>query len=113
MSLSLEDLKTALADYEDILTFEEVGEVVKVTMQYQHGPHGKVKWSAVNSIVKEFGGEWVSLGKDSHFKVPRQQTAQPTVNNPLIPQFESVQQNLETAMHAIRRALDLIEKAKT
>lgn len=108
MSLSLEDLKTALADYEDILSFEEVGEVVKVTMQYQHGPHGKVKWSAVNSIVKEFGGEWISLGKDSYFEVPRRQ------GEPQIPNLEKVEnhrQNIWQILDDIERLLLKLRKA--
>lgn len=104
--MTLEDLKTALADYEDILTFEEVGEVVKVTMQYQRGPHGKVKWSAVNSIVKEFGGEWISLGRDSHFKVPRQQASSET---PIEHRWANA---LEVAVGEIERIIADLRKVK-
>lgn len=71
MSVSLDDLRTALADYEDILTFEEVGDFIKVKMEYQHGERGKATWEAVNAQIKEFGGEWVSEGKWSHWKVPK------------------------------------------
>jgi hypothetical protein len=71
--MSEKDLRTALADYDNILGFEDVGEAVKVTMEYQRGEKGKETWGKVNAIVKEYGGEWKSQGRGSHWTVPKQQ----------------------------------------
>jgi hypothetical protein len=71
--MSEKDLRTALADYDNILGFEDVGEAVKVTMEYQRGAKGKETWGKVNAIVKEFGGRWLSQGRGSHWLVPKQQ----------------------------------------
>jgi len=70
---SVEDVKTALANYEDILTIEEVGEVIKVQLkEFLHDEKGKAKWEAINMQVKEFGGQWKGgLGKNSHWAIPR------------------------------------------
>ena len=97
---SVDDLKTALADYEDILTFEEVGNYIKVQLkQFLHGDQGKAKWEAINNQVKEFGGKWVSLGKDSHWQVSKK------VESPKMPQLDKDGLVLE--------AIDLMEKALT
>ena len=69
--MSEKDLRTALADYDNILGFEDVGEAVKVTMEYQRGAKGKETWAKVNGILKEYGGEWKSQGRESHWTVPK------------------------------------------
>ena len=33
---------------------------------------GSEEFSEIIQVVKELGGEWVSQGKDSHFKIPRE-----------------------------------------
>ena len=75
--MNLEDLKAAFADDEDILTFEDEGNYFTVKMEYQPGSLGKAKWDAINNQIKEFGGEWVSAGRMSHWKVPKKQPENP------------------------------------
>ena len=69
---SVEDLETALADFQGV-TVEDEGEYFNVKKKYERGPSGKQTWSKINQILKDFGGEWISNGKWSHWKVPRQQ----------------------------------------
>ena len=42
--------------------------IVIVAKQYFYD---KTKWELVNTIVKEYGGKWVSAGKDSRWEVPK------------------------------------------
>jgi len=112
--MSVEDLQTALGDYEDILTFEEVGEFITVKMEYQHGPTGRAKWEAINEQIKQFGGEWISNGKLSHWKVPKVKgTPQP----PMAPkEARELGKNLAEAtikLQLIRDGINLIEKGLT
>ena len=72
MSLSVEDLQTALANFEGI-TIEDEGDYFNVKKTYERGPSGKQTWSQINQILKDYGGEWIPNGKWSHWKVPRQQ----------------------------------------
>lgn len=65
--MSVEDLRTALADYEDWLKFTEEGDYIVVTPK----SYNNSKWQKVNPQIKELGGEWKSLGKMSHWKVPK------------------------------------------
>ena len=73
---SVEDLETALADFQGV-TVEDEGEYFNVKKKYERGPSGKQTWSKINQILKDFGGEWVSNGKWSHWKVPRQSNKPP------------------------------------
>ena len=70
---SVEDLETALADFQGV-TVEDEGEYFNVKKKYERGPSGKQTWSKINQILKGYGGEWVSNGKWSHWKVPKQQS---------------------------------------
>lgn len=65
--MSVEDLRTALADYEDWLKFTEEGDYIVITPK----SYNNSKWQKVNPQIKELGGEWKSLGKMSHWKVPK------------------------------------------
>ena len=112
---SIEDIRIKFPkELEDLLEFEEYPEYVTV--------RGKrfletSDFTKVANIVKELGGEYKSLGKQSHFKVPRQTaqppTPKPEVNIDIIPLLLEVERDLEKSRHAIRRALDLIKKVKT
>ena len=81
MSLSVEDLRKDLESFEGV-TIEDEGEFFNVKMQYERGASGKEKWNAINHILKGYAGEWISNGKWSHWKVPRQQTAKPESREP-------------------------------
>jgi len=74
MSWSVQDLRKALADYENLLTFEEVGDIIKVQVkEFLRGERGKAKWEAINEQIKQFGGTWVGgIGANSHWKVKRE-----------------------------------------
>ena len=70
----IKDLESKLGDYAknfdyELITVPQKGKFVK--FQNREGVWLKGDtFSAVSSIVKEFGGEWVSTGKNSHFRVP-------------------------------------------
>jgi len=56
-------------DLEDMLVFEEVGKFVIVKPRQYLGSENFAK---VASVVRGVGGEYVSAGKESHFRVPRE-----------------------------------------
>ena len=55
-------------DLEEMLTFEESGEYVVVKPRQYLGSDNFAK---IASIIREAGGEYVSAGKESHFRIPR------------------------------------------
>jgi hypothetical protein len=56
-------------DLEDMLIFEETEEYVVIKPRRYLGSENFAK---IASIVRDAGGEYVSAGKDSHFRVPRE-----------------------------------------
>jgi hypothetical protein len=56
-------------DLEEMLTFEESGEYVVVKPRQYLGSDNFAK---IASIIREAGGEYISAGKESHFRVPRE-----------------------------------------
>jgi hypothetical protein len=56
-------------DLEEMLTFEESGEYVVVKPRQYLGSDNFAK---IASIIREAGGEYVSAGKESHFRIPRE-----------------------------------------
>ena len=68
---SIEDIRIKFPkELEDLLEFEEYPETITL--------RGKrfletSDFTKVGAIVRSLGGEYVSLGKQSHFKVPRHQ----------------------------------------
>jgi len=106
--MSLEDLKTALADYEDILTFEDRGETVEILTK---GFIPKNKWASVNAIVKELGGKYFPANQSSdgkgRWKVPQQQASSET---PIEHRWANA---LEVAVGEIERIIADLRKVKT
>ena len=96
MSL-LEKLKADLEGFKTV-KLEDVGEFVKVTVEYQAGQEGKDRWTAINKLVKQYGGEWVSLGSKSHWKVPKEQrftTVTPLKESPYYQAIQEIKKILE------------------
>lgn len=55
-------------DLEEMLTFEESeGFIIVKTRGYL----GSESFAHIASVVRELGGEWISAGKSSHFRVPK------------------------------------------
>jgi hypothetical protein len=55
-------------DLRKMLTFEDKGEYIKITkVRYLD----KKNFAEIARIVRDVGGEYVSAGKDSHFRVPK------------------------------------------
>jgi len=112
---SIEDIRIKFPkELEQVLQFEEYPEYITVRGKNFLKTNDFRK---VAAIVKGLGGEYKSLGKQSHFKVPRQTpqpppTPKPEVNIDIIPLLLEVERDLEKSRQAIRRALDLIEKVK-
>jgi hypothetical protein len=58
-------------DLESMLNFEEKDDYIIIKpRQYL----GSENFSKIASVVRRAGGEYVSAGKASHFRVPRQRT---------------------------------------
>jgi len=56
-------------DLGEMLTFEESGEYIVVKPRQFLGSENFAK---IASIIREAGGEYISAGKASHFRVPRE-----------------------------------------
>ena len=56
------------SDLEEMLTFEETEDHVVITPR---GFLGSDNFARIASIVRSLGGEYISAGKNSHFKVPK------------------------------------------
>jgi len=67
---STEDVRTLFPkDLEDMLLFEEEEEYIVIRPRQYLGSENFAK---IASIVREQGGEYISAGKESHFRVPRE-----------------------------------------
>lgn len=111
--VGIKDLKTLLdgkgidiqlLDF-DIITVPEKGEFIRVRGK-QFLPTDV--FAKVASVVKSLGGEYVSAGKGSHFRVP------PSTETPQIPQIEQSVTidrfgSIDLQIEKIRRALLDIE----
>jgi hypothetical protein len=71
-SKAIEDLRTMFPeDLESMLNFEEKDDYIIIKpRQYL----GSENFSKIASVVRQAGGEYVSAGKASHFRVPRHRT---------------------------------------
>ena len=56
-------------ELEEMLTFEESGEYIVVKPRQYLGADNFAK---IASIIREAGGEYISAGKESHFRIPRE-----------------------------------------
>ncbi len=67
---SIDDIKTLFPkDLEEMLTFEDSqGYIIVKPRQYL----GSDNFSKIASIIREAGGEYISAGKQSHFRIPKQ-----------------------------------------
>jgi len=67
---SADDVRTLFPkDLEDMLLFEEKEEYIVIRPRQYLGSENFAK---IASIVREQGGEYISAGKESHFRVPRE-----------------------------------------
>jgi hypothetical protein len=66
---TIDDIKTLFPkDLEEMLMFEEKEEdIIVKPRQYL----GSENFAKIASIVRDAGGEYISAGKESHFRVPR------------------------------------------
>jgi hypothetical protein len=66
----IEDIRMVFPkNLEEMLTFEEAGEYIVIKPRRYLGSDNFAK---IASIVRDTGGEYVSAGKESHFRVPRE-----------------------------------------
>lgn len=68
--MNLKEVEVALADFKHLLSIEEATDCFYIKMPYVYGEKGRETWRQVNEAVKECGGKWVSMGKDSHWEIP-------------------------------------------
>ena len=67
---SVADVRTLFpGDLEDMLVFEETGKFVVIKPRQYLGSENFAK---IASIVRGMGGEYISAGRESHFRVPRE-----------------------------------------
>lgn len=65
----IEDLRRMFTkELEALLILEDKGDFIKVTPRQYLGSENFAK---IASTIREAGGEYVSAGKDSHFRVPK------------------------------------------
>jgi len=93
--LNIEDLRTALGDYEELLTFEDSDKNIIIG---QKGFIVKGKWDAINEQIQKLGGKYQG---SSIWFVPKE-TPQP-----------SQQKKTPLQDDRIYEAIDLLEKALT
>jgi len=66
---TIEDVRMLFPEeLENMLTFEEVGEYIIIKPRQYLGSENFAK---IASIVRGDGGEYISAGKESHFRLPR------------------------------------------
>ena len=66
---SIEDIKMMLPeDLENMLSFEEKEDYIKIKPRQFLGSDNFAK---IASAIRGMGGDYVSAGKDSHFRVPK------------------------------------------
>jgi hypothetical protein len=71
-SKAIEDLRTMFPeDLENLLNFEEKDDYIIIKPRQFLGSDN---FSKIASVVRQAGGEYISAGKASHFRVPRQRT---------------------------------------
>jgi hypothetical protein len=69
---SVEDIRMAFPeDLENLLSFEEKGEYIIIKPKQFLGSENFAK---IASAVRGMGGEYISAGRDSHFRVPNKKT---------------------------------------
>lgn len=67
--ITVESIRDAFTkDLEDMLTFEDMGSWIRIAPRQYLGSENFAK---IASVVRELKGEYVSAGKQSHFKVPK------------------------------------------
>ena len=67
---TVEDIRVSFSsDLEEMLTFEETENYIVIKPRRFLGSDNFAK---IASIIRSLGGEYISAGKNSHFKVPRQ-----------------------------------------
>lgn len=65
----VEDVKQALSGFQEMLLFEETPQWLIIrTRQFL----GSEDFAKIATIVRGFGGEYISAGNSSHFRVPQQ-----------------------------------------
>lgn len=65
----MEDIRMLFTkELEALLTFEEKGDFIRITPRQYLGSENFAK---IASAIREAGGEYISAGKDSHFRVPK------------------------------------------
>jgi len=67
----IEDIKMMFTkELEEMLIFEDKKDFIKVTPRQYLGSDNFAK---IASTVREAGGEYISAGRDSHFRIPKQE----------------------------------------
>jgi len=70
--LSIDDVKMMFPeDLEGLLNFEDKGEYIKITPRQYLGAENFAK---IAQIARGAGGDYISAGKESHFRIPKRRT---------------------------------------
>lgn len=71
--LSIDDVKMMFPeDLEGLLNFEDKGEYIKITPRQYLGAENFAK---IAQIARGAGGDYISAGKESHFRIPKKRAA--------------------------------------
>jgi len=70
--LDIDDVKMMFPeDLEGLLNFEDKGEYIKITPRQYLGAENFAK---IAQIARGAGGDYISAGRDSHFRIPKRRT---------------------------------------
>ncbi|MEM2336046.1 MAG: hypothetical protein QXR79_00760 [Candidatus Bathyarchaeia archaeon] len=71
--LGIDDVKMMFPeDLEGLLNFEDKGEYIKITPRQYLGAENFAK---IAQIARGAGGDYISAGKDSHFRIPKKRVS--------------------------------------
>ncbi len=71
-SLDIDDVKMMFPeDLEGLLNFEDKGEYIKITPRQYLGAENFAK---IAQIARGAGGDYISAGKESHFRIPKKRS---------------------------------------
>lgn len=72
--MSVRDIEQKLGTHVDLVTIEESPQGC-IMIKPREYIKDKSKWTAINKLIREMGGKWISYvsigkGKDSHWEIP-------------------------------------------
>jgi len=105
----IEAVRKALADHEKDLTITDEGAYIKVKSNHFLD---KPTFSILASQIRQLNGEYISAGKDSHFRIPKtpQSNKVTSTKDAVIAGLKTEADELEAVSKTLRRMATDLEK---